>query len=49
MGNAPICHFCHSDKGWRAQGNIPDLDKTPDYYGCSSEESKDPKAPVSLG
>ncbi|XP_026703212.1 ankyrin-2 isoform X25 [Athene cunicularia] len=44
MGNAPICQFCHSDKGLRAQGNVQDLDKTPDYYGCNSEESKDPEA-----
>ncbi|XP_042652586.1 ankyrin-2 isoform X32 [Tyto alba] len=44
MGNAPICQACHSDKGLRTQGNIPDLDKTPDYYGCNSEESKGPEA-----
>ncbi|XP_010001158.1 PREDICTED: ankyrin-2 [Chaetura pelagica] len=44
MGNAPICQACHSEKGLRAQGNIQDLDKTPDYYGCNSEESKDPEA-----
>ncbi|XP_069664356.1 ankyrin-2 isoform X33 [Haliaeetus albicilla] len=44
MGNAPICQSCHSDKGLRTQGNIQDLDKTPDYYGCNSEESKDPEA-----
>ncbi|KAJ7410657.1 ankyrin 2 [Pitangus sulphuratus] len=35
---------CHSDKGLRAQGNVQDLDKTPDYYGFSSEGSKDPEA-----
>ncbi|XP_062430070.1 ankyrin-2 isoform X7 [Rhea pennata] len=44
MGNAPICQSCHSDKGVRTQGNIQDLDKTPDYYGCNSEESKGPEA-----
>ncbi|XP_037249527.1 ankyrin-2 isoform X24 [Falco rusticolus] len=44
MGNAPICQSCHSDKGLRAQGNIQDLDKTPDYYGCNSEASKEPEA-----
>lgn len=49
MGNAPLCQSCHSDKGVRAPGNLQDLDKTPDYYGCNSEESKDPQAPVSLG
>lgn len=49
MGNAPICQSCHSEKGLRTQGNIQDLDKTPDYYGCNSEESKDPGALVSFG
>ncbi|KAJ7417583.1 ankyrin-2-like protein [Willisornis vidua] len=44
MGNAPICQSCHSEKGVRAQGNIQELDKTPDYYGFNSEESKDPAA-----
>lgn len=44
MGNAPICHSCHSDKGVRIQGNMQDLDKILDYYGCNSEESM-----VSLG
>jgi len=48
MGNAPICQSCHSEKGLRTQGNIQDLDKIPDYYGCNSEESKDPEALVSL-
>ncbi|XP_071664261.1 ankyrin-2 isoform X27 [Patagioenas fasciata] len=44
MGNAPICQACHSDKGLRTQGNIQDLDKNSDYYGCNSEESKEPQA-----
>ncbi|XP_068260435.1 ankyrin-2 isoform X6 [Nyctibius grandis] len=44
MGNAPICQACHSEKGLRTPGNIQDLDKTPDYYGCNSEESKEPEA-----
>ncbi|XP_037990887.1 ankyrin-2 isoform X25 [Motacilla alba alba] len=44
MGNAPICQACHSEKGLRTQGNIQDLDKTPDYYGYNSEESKEPEA-----
>ncbi|TRZ18665.1 hypothetical protein HGM15179_008418 [Zosterops borbonicus] len=35
---------CHSEKGLRTQGNIQDLDKTPDYYGFNSEESKEPEA-----
>lgn len=49
MGNAPICQACHSDKGLRTHGNIQDLDKNSDYYGCNSEESKEPQALVSLG
>lgn len=49
MGNAPICQACHSEKGLRTQGNIQDLDKTPDYYGYNSEESKEPEALVSFG
>ncbi|XP_058694907.1 ankyrin-2 isoform X19 [Poecile atricapillus] len=44
MGNAPVCQACHSEKGLRTQGNIQDLDKTPDYYGYNSEESKEPEA-----
>ncbi|XP_074398019.1 ankyrin-2 isoform X12 [Zonotrichia albicollis] len=44
MGNAPICQACHSEKGLRTQGNIQDLDRTPDYYGYNSEESKEPEA-----
>ncbi|KAM6429535.1 ankyrin-2 isoform 1-T1 [Rhynochetos jubatus] len=44
MGNAPICQSCHSNKGLRTQGNIQDLDKTPDYYGCNCEEGRDPEA-----
>ncbi|XP_041252796.1 ankyrin-2 isoform X13 [Onychostruthus taczanowskii] len=44
MGNAPICQACHSEKGLRTQGNIQDLDKTPDYYGYNIEESKEPEA-----
>lgn len=49
MGNAPICQACHSEKGLRTQGNIQDLDRTPDYYGYNSEESKEPEALVSFG
>ncbi|XP_065542220.1 ankyrin-2 isoform X3 [Lathamus discolor] len=44
MGNAPICQSCNSDKGVRTQGNMQDLDKILDYYGCNSEERKDPEA-----
>ncbi|XP_065592929.1 ankyrin-2 [Cyrtonyx montezumae] len=44
MGNAPICQACHSDKGMRTPGNIQDLDRIPDYYGCNCEESKEPEA-----
>ncbi|XP_061441303.1 ankyrin-2 isoform X29 [Rhineura floridana] len=45
MGNAPVCQACHTDKGVRVQGNMQDVDKIPDYYGCSNgEESTDPEA-----
>ncbi|XP_065452331.1 ankyrin-2 isoform X49 [Chrysemys picta bellii] len=44
MGNAPVCQSCHTGKSIRAQGNIQDLDKIPDYYGYNNEESKDPEA-----
>lgn len=48
MGNAPLCQACHTDKGVRLQGNIQDVEKFTDYYGCNSEDSKDPEAVVSL-
>ncbi|XP_053885240.1 ankyrin-2 isoform X41 [Malaclemys terrapin pileata] len=44
MGNAPVCQSCHTGKSIRAQGNIQDLDKIPDYYGYNNEESKDLEA-----
>ncbi|XP_015266493.1 PREDICTED: ankyrin-2 [Gekko japonicus] len=44
MGNAPLCQACHTDKGVRLQGNIQDVDKFMDYYGCNSEDSNDPEA-----
>ncbi|XP_062992174.1 ankyrin-2 [Elgaria multicarinata webbii] len=44
MGNAPVCQTCHTDKGVRVQGNMQDVDKIPDYYGCNNGESKDPEA-----
>lgn len=47
MGNAPLCQACHTDKGVRLQGNIQDVEKFMDYYGCNSEDSKDPEAVVS--
>ncbi|CAI5784481.1 ankyrin-2 isoform X26 [Podarcis lilfordi] len=43
MGNAPVCQACHTDKGVRVQGNIQDVDKIPDYYGCNNEEAKYPE------
>ncbi|XP_060134515.1 ankyrin-2 isoform X21 [Zootoca vivipara] len=43
MGNAPLCQACHTDKGVRVQGNIQDVDKIPDYYGCNNEEAKYPE------
>nr|XP_007997780.2 ankyrin-2 isoform X4 [Chlorocebus sabaeus] len=42
MGNAALCSSCHADKSIRAQGNMQELDKTPDYYGCNSEDVKEP-------
>ncbi|XP_049741442.1 ankyrin-2 isoform X11 [Elephas maximus indicus] len=42
MGNAALCPSCHADKSIRAQGNIQELDKTPDYYGCNSEDVTEP-------
>lgn len=48
MGNAPVCQACHTDKGVRVQGNIQDVDKIPDYYGCNNEEAKYPETLVSL-
>ncbi|XP_062837385.1 ankyrin-2 isoform X37 [Anolis carolinensis] len=41
MGNAPVCQACRTDKGVRVQGNIQEVDKIPDYYGCNNGESKD--------
>ncbi|RXM35185.1 Ankyrin-2 [Acipenser ruthenus] len=43
MGNAPLCHSCHSDKGMRGKGSLQNLDKIPDYYGY--EINKDPEPP----
>ncbi|XP_053423827.1 ankyrin-2 isoform X2 [Nycticebus coucang] len=42
MGNAALCSSCHAEKSIRAQGNMQELDKTPDYYGCNSEDAKEP-------
>ncbi|XP_032487711.1 ankyrin-2 isoform X1 [Phocoena sinus] len=41
MGNAALCPSCHADKSVRAQGHLQELDKTPDYYGCNSEDTKE--------
>ncbi|XP_062964886.1 ankyrin-2 isoform X4 [Cynocephalus volans] len=41
MGNAALCSSCHADKSIRAQGNMQELDKTPDYYGYNSEDIKE--------
>ncbi|XP_053110676.1 ankyrin-2 isoform X46 [Hemicordylus capensis] len=43
MGNAPVCQACHTDKGVRVQGNIQDVDKIPDFYGCNNEDCKEPE------
>ncbi|XP_055972803.1 ankyrin-2 isoform X2 [Sorex fumeus] len=42
MGNAALCPSCHADKSVRAQGHLQELDRTPDYYGCHSEEAPEP-------
>ncbi|XP_048189381.1 ankyrin-2 isoform X26 [Perognathus longimembris pacificus] len=42
MGNAALCSSCHADKSVRAQGNMQELGRTPDYYGCHSEEAREP-------
>ncbi|XP_066090439.1 ankyrin-2 isoform X39 [Saccopteryx bilineata] len=39
MGNAALCPSCHSGKGVRAQGPLQEADRTPDYYGCDSEDA----------
>nr|XP_031323014.1 ankyrin-2 isoform X8 [Camelus dromedarius] len=41
MGNAALCPSCQADKSVRAQGHLQELDKTPDYYGCNSEDTKE--------
>ncbi|XP_054942154.1 ankyrin-2 isoform X3 [Physeter macrocephalus] len=41
MGNAALCPSCHADKSVRAQEHLQELDKTPDYYGCNSEDTKE--------
>ncbi|XP_076998616.1 ankyrin-2 isoform X24 [Tamandua tetradactyla] len=43
MGNAAFCPSCHAVKSTRAQGNMQEWDKTPDYYGCNSEDVKGPR------
>ncbi|XP_066239906.1 ankyrin-2 isoform X6 [Saccopteryx leptura] len=39
MGNAALCPSCHSSKDVRAQGPLQEADRTPDYYGCDSEDA----------
>ncbi|XP_032715331.1 ankyrin-2 isoform X37 [Lontra canadensis] len=41
MGNAALCPSCHADKSVRAQGHMQELDKTPDYYGYNSEDTRE--------
>lgn len=45
MGNAALCSSCHANKSVRAQGNMLELDTTPDYYGCNSDDVKEPDLP----
>ncbi|XP_069315197.1 ankyrin-2 isoform X1 [Eulemur rufifrons] len=42
MGNAALCSSCHAEKSLRAQGHMQESEKTPDYYGCSSEDVQEP-------
>lgn len=48
MGNAALCQSCHANKSVRAQGNMLELDATPDYYGCNSDHAKEPVFRVSV-
>ena len=48
MGNAALCSSCHAAKSVRAQGNMLELDTTPDYYGCNSDDVKEPDLLVSV-
>ncbi|XP_069449568.1 ankyrin-2 isoform X23 [Ovis canadensis] len=41
MGNAALCPSCQADKSVRAQGHLQELDRTPDYYGCHGEDTKE--------
>ncbi|XP_077611122.1 ankyrin-2 [Crocuta crocuta] len=41
MGNAALCPSCHADKSVRAHGHMQELDRTPDYYGCNSEDTQE--------
>lgn len=45
MGNAPLCHSCHTNKGIPSNTKYRDLDTYPDYY---TEICKEPEALVSL-
>nr|XP_020019936.1 ankyrin-2 isoform X2 [Castor canadensis] len=44
MGNAALCSSCHAEKSVRAQEHMQELDKTPDYYGCNIEDTKEPRS-----
>jgi hypothetical protein len=48
MGNAALCSSCHAEKSVRAQEHMQELDKTPDYYGCNIEDTKEPRVRVSV-
>ncbi|XP_045325633.1 ankyrin-2 isoform X22 [Leopardus geoffroyi] len=41
MGNAALCPSCHADKSVRVHGHMQELDRTPDYYGCNSEDTQE--------
>ncbi|XP_031799897.1 ankyrin-2 isoform X6 [Sarcophilus harrisii] len=44
MGNAALCQSCHTEKSIKAQGNMQELDRTPDYYGYNCEDVRESKA-----
>ncbi|XP_060248730.1 ankyrin-2 isoform X25 [Meriones unguiculatus] len=42
MGNAALCASCQANKSVRAQGNMLELDTAVDYYGCNSDDVREP-------
>ncbi|XP_074128732.1 ankyrin-2 isoform X6 [Sminthopsis crassicaudata] len=44
MGNAALCQSCHTKKSIKAQGNMQELDRTPDYCGYNCENVRESEA-----